>query len=494
MRALGGAPTRTGIDELYDAFQQPRNVREALPLLEPRRRPRLRRRGARARPRACWPAPTSAPTPPSRCCATGSCTAWWRSTSTSTPRRVLAAIQLLPAAEGHRLDAPAPPPRVVAPPAEVLVAAGPFTMGTDDPWALDNERPAHEVDVPAFWIDADARHQRAVPALRRRRWLRRRARWWSACGLGVAPGGRRSPPRSSGGATATPGFACASVTSRPCPRTSPCSTSAGTKPTPTPAGPAVACPRRRSGRRRPATTRAPASPAAGRGATLEPTERPRQPRPDATSSPPRSGAYPDGVSPVRLPPDGRRRVGVGGVGLRAPTQGSVPSRTRSTPRCSTATATRCSAAGRGPPTRASGAPPSATGTSPSAGRSSPASAPPETPDVPPPRVRRPVPLAGIRALRAGAVAREAEPPSRASSATAPSTPTGGASAGGTPTSARSRPATAPPRRCGPTTRSGRSPRWCTRVRSSRPCATPRRPRRSSTPATPRSRRARGCSR
>ena len=38
---------------------------------------------------------------------------------------------------------------------EVLIPEGRFTMGTDtEPWALDNERPAHTVDVPAFWIDA----------------------------------------------------------------------------------------------------------------------------------------------------------------------------------------------------------------------------------------------------------------------------------------------------------------------------------------------------
>jgi iron(II)-dependent oxidoreductase len=37
---------------------------------------------------------------------------------------------------------------------EVLVEAGPFVMGTsDDPWAYDNERPGHTVDVPAFYID-----------------------------------------------------------------------------------------------------------------------------------------------------------------------------------------------------------------------------------------------------------------------------------------------------------------------------------------------------
>ena len=35
VQALGGAPTREGIDDLYDAFKQPRSVREALPLLTP---------------------------------------------------------------------------------------------------------------------------------------------------------------------------------------------------------------------------------------------------------------------------------------------------------------------------------------------------------------------------------------------------------------------------------------------------------------------------
>jgi iron(II)-dependent oxidoreductase len=67
---------------------------------------------------------------------------------------LLAAVQLLPADEGHVLAAAEPPRGQVPPPAEVLVPAGPFTMGTDDPASLDNERPAHVVDLPAFWIDA----------------------------------------------------------------------------------------------------------------------------------------------------------------------------------------------------------------------------------------------------------------------------------------------------------------------------------------------------
>jgi formylglycine-generating enzyme required for sulfatase activity len=36
-----------------------------------------------------------------------------------------------------------------------LVPAGPFTLGVDgdtEPWSLDNERPAHTVDLPAFRI------------------------------------------------------------------------------------------------------------------------------------------------------------------------------------------------------------------------------------------------------------------------------------------------------------------------------------------------------
>jgi gamma-glutamyl hercynylcysteine S-oxide synthase len=39
-------------------------------------------------------------------------------------------------------------------PLDVLVDGGPFSMGTStDPWAYDNERPEHVVDVPAFRID-----------------------------------------------------------------------------------------------------------------------------------------------------------------------------------------------------------------------------------------------------------------------------------------------------------------------------------------------------
>jgi iron(II)-dependent oxidoreductase len=66
---------------------------------------------------------------------------------------MLATIQLMDG-EGYRPVMLRP--LVASPPAtsEVRVAAGPFVMGTDTyPWAYDNERPSHVVDLPSFWID-----------------------------------------------------------------------------------------------------------------------------------------------------------------------------------------------------------------------------------------------------------------------------------------------------------------------------------------------------
>ena len=50
------------------------------------------------------------------------------------------------------LTGPSGIPRVTTS-GDVLVPGGPFTLGSDDPWAYDNERPAHIVDMPPFRID-----------------------------------------------------------------------------------------------------------------------------------------------------------------------------------------------------------------------------------------------------------------------------------------------------------------------------------------------------
>ena len=60
------------------------------------------------------------------------------------------------------LSAPPPPPApadAASLPAEVHVPGGPFTMGTSaEPWALDNERPAHEVRRPRLLAGHHAGH------------------------------------------------------------------------------------------------------------------------------------------------------------------------------------------------------------------------------------------------------------------------------------------------------------------------------------------------
>jgi formylglycine-generating enzyme required for sulfatase activity len=47
------------------------------------------------------------------------------------------------------------------------IPGGAFTMGTDDPDSMSNERPARRVKVEGFWMDEAAGDQRAVPHVRR---------------------------------------------------------------------------------------------------------------------------------------------------------------------------------------------------------------------------------------------------------------------------------------------------------------------------------------
>ncbi|MDA2807375.1 ergothioneine biosynthesis protein EgtB [Nocardiopsis suaedae] len=150
--AAGGRALRRDIDVLYDAFENARADRVELPLLRPEE---ARDYNARVR------------------------------------RRVLDSLERVPMGEGsglgaggfvynmviqheHQHDetmlathqlrtgdpvlpdgAPDGPDPVPPGPAEVLVPAGPFTMGTTaDPWAYDNERPSHTVHLPAYRIAA----------------------------------------------------------------------------------------------------------------------------------------------------------------------------------------------------------------------------------------------------------------------------------------------------------------------------------------------------
>ena len=64
---------------------------------------------------------------------------------------------------------------------EVLVPAGPFALGTSsEPWAYDNEREAHVVELPPFWIDVAAVTNAAYAGFVADGGYRERAHWSDA--------------------------------------------------------------------------------------------------------------------------------------------------------------------------------------------------------------------------------------------------------------------------------------------------------------------------
>ena len=154
VRDAGGRPAlRPDLDRLYDAFQHPRADRPALPLLAAQPARRYLRE---VREQALDVLDTAAIDPDAvPLLAEGFVFGMIAQHEQQHDETMLATHQLRrgPAV----LDAPAPPPApadAAGLPREVLVPGGPFTMGTSaEPWALDNERPAHNVEVDAFWLD-----------------------------------------------------------------------------------------------------------------------------------------------------------------------------------------------------------------------------------------------------------------------------------------------------------------------------------------------------
>ena len=150
VRDVGGRePLRPEIDGLYDAFRHSRASRVELPLLTPGE---AREYVAQVRDKAL-DALGSSPLRGRRLVEHGFAFGMIVQHEQQHDETMLATHQLR--AGAPVLNAPAPP-RAVAPPAGISASAtaGPFSMGTDtEPWALDNERPAHAVDLPAYWID-----------------------------------------------------------------------------------------------------------------------------------------------------------------------------------------------------------------------------------------------------------------------------------------------------------------------------------------------------
>ncbi|QCX80550.1 Iron(II)-dependent oxidoreductase EgtB [Streptomyces sp. YIM 121038] len=181
LRAVGGRDAlRPEIDSLYDAFEHPRAARPSLPLLAP---DEARRYAADVRGRALdvlesTPFTEGTPFAPDAPPATGGAQAVHGLTDAGFAfgmiaqheqqhdETMLITHQLRAGAPALTAPDPEPAPAFGGPD-EVLVPGGTFTMGTStEPWALDNERPAHQRLVPPFCLDTtpvtNAAYQRFI--------------------------------------------------------------------------------------------------------------------------------------------------------------------------------------------------------------------------------------------------------------------------------------------------------------------------------------------
>ncbi len=152
-----GDARRTGllppaVESLYDAFTHPRAVRARLPLLPPVearaycREVRDRVLDRLAQPAAADGDPSSGPVFD---------VAMVVSHEQQHDETMLQALQLRAGPALLGAGSPLPPGRPGLAGTTVLVPGGPFVLGvdgTDEPFSLDNERPAHTVDVPAVRI------------------------------------------------------------------------------------------------------------------------------------------------------------------------------------------------------------------------------------------------------------------------------------------------------------------------------------------------------
>ncbi|WP_007024823.1 ergothioneine biosynthesis protein EgtB [Saccharomonospora iraqiensis] len=150
VRDVGGRePLRPDIDDLYDAFQHPRSDRPQLPLLGPGE---ARSYVGQVREKALHVL-DRAPLEGRALTDTAFAFGMIAQHEQQHDETMLATHQLRRGEPA--LHAPPPPPRRAGTlPAEVVVPGGTFLMGTSvEPWALDNERPAHEVSVDTFALD-----------------------------------------------------------------------------------------------------------------------------------------------------------------------------------------------------------------------------------------------------------------------------------------------------------------------------------------------------
>ncbi|MFF9275707.1 ergothioneine biosynthesis protein EgtB [Streptomyces griseosporeus] len=150
LRTVGGQEAvRPEIDGIYDAFEHPRAERPKLPLLPP---DEARAYAADIRGRVLDVLERTA-FHGTRLTEAGFAFGMIAQHEQQHDETMLITHQLRKGPQALTAPDPDPAPLFTGP-AEVLVPGGPFTMGTSgEPWALDNERPAHVREVAAFHID-----------------------------------------------------------------------------------------------------------------------------------------------------------------------------------------------------------------------------------------------------------------------------------------------------------------------------------------------------
>ncbi|MEJ1199544.1 MULTISPECIES: ergothioneine biosynthesis protein EgtB [unclassified Streptomyces] len=150
LRAVAGQEAiRPEIDSLYDAFEHPRAERPKLPLLSPAE---ARRYAADVRGRALDVLEGTA-FHGTRLTEAGFAFGMIAQHEQQHDETMLITHQLRKGPQALTAPDPDPVPLFTGP-AEVLVPGGPFVMGTStEPWALDNERPAHRREVAPFHLD-----------------------------------------------------------------------------------------------------------------------------------------------------------------------------------------------------------------------------------------------------------------------------------------------------------------------------------------------------
>lgn len=147
VRALGGDGVGPQHDDLYDAFTHPRSDRPALPLLSPAQA-RAYVSEVREQTLSLLDHEAVRPSDP-RLLDDGFVYGMVIQHEHQHDETMLATIQLSGAPNGAVRG-----PRSTGVSDMELIAGGTFMMGTStEPWAYDNERPAHQVDLPPFWID-----------------------------------------------------------------------------------------------------------------------------------------------------------------------------------------------------------------------------------------------------------------------------------------------------------------------------------------------------